>query len=274
MFLALRAIRPRAVLQAGEYQFIEAASPWRIFNRIVTGDIYYFDFTVPEGSNIWDIARLLETQGIMTEAEFLAAASDPALIRDLAPDAESLEGFLFPSTYRLSHATTAQELCQMMVEEFKKQWKKLAPEGRSAREVVTLASMVEEETGSPEERPLIAGVFTHRLRIGMALACDPTVVYAALLSGAYRGKLYSSDLKREHPYNTYLNPGLPPGPIANPGSAAIRAALYPAKTNYLFFVAKPEGGGHVFSATLAAHQQAVRNYRNALATQTLARKAR
>lgn len=273
-FLALRAVRPRAVLQAGEYQFIEPASVWRVFDRLEAGDIYYFSFTVPEGSNIWDIARLLEAQEIMTEADFLAAASDPGLVRDLAPEAQSLEGFLFPSTYRLSHSTTARDLCRMMVEQFRKQWKNLAGENRPPIEVVTLASLVEKETGSAEERGLIAGVFAHRLRIGMNLACDPTVIYAALLSGAYRGRIYQSDLDRKHPYNTYQRIGLPPGPIANPGAAALRAALKPAKTDYLFFVAKPEGRGHTFSATGAAHAEAVRNYRNAIAAQALERKAR
>jgi len=274
LFLALRAVRPRATLLAGEYQFVEEASAWRVFNRLAIGDIYYFDLTIPEGSNIWDIARLLESQGIIAESDFLAAASDPMLIRDIAPDAASLEGFLFPSTYRLSHSTTAQELCKMMVDQFRKQWKNLAgATDRSPNEVLTLASLVEKETGYPEERSLIAGVFAHRLRIGMALACDPTVIYAALLSGAYRGRIYVADLERQHPYNTYVRMGLPPGPIANPGIAAIKAALNPTKTDYLYFVAKAEGGGHTFSATNEAHAEAVRNYRNAIAAQALARKA-
>jgi len=116
LFLALRAVRPRATLLAGEYQFVEEASAWRVFNRLAIGDIYYFDLTIPEGSNIWDIARLLESQDIISESDFLAAASDPTLIKDIAPEAASLEGFLFPSTYRLSHSTTAQELCKMMVD--------------------------------------------------------------------------------------------------------------------------------------------------------------
>ena len=271
-FLALRAVRPRAVLQAGEYQFIEPASAWHIFNRLVRGDIYYFEVTIPEGSNIWDIARLLESQRIMRETDFLAAAADPRLVRDLDPDATSLEGYLFPSTYRLSHSITAVELCRMMVEQFRKQWKNLAGENRPPNEVVTLASLVEKETGYPEERSLIAGVFAHRLRIGMALACDPTVIYAAELSGAWRGRIYQTDLERKHPYNTYQRAGLPPGPIASPGAAAIKAALNPANTDNLYFVAKPEGGGHVFSATNEAHAEAVRNYRNAIAAQALARK--
>jgi UPF0755 protein len=204
-------------------------------------------------------------QGIMTEEAFLAAASDPAPIRDLAPEAESLEGYLFPSTYRISHSTTPRELCRMMVEEFRKQWQKLGNgSARSVHQTVTLASLVEEETGVPAERALVAGVFENRLKTGMRLACDPTVIYAARLAKKYRGAIYQSDLERDHPYNTYQRPGLPPGPIASPGSASLAAAVRPADTDFLFFVAKPEGGGHVFSATTAAHQRAVRRYRDGL----------
>ncbi|MEP6962352.1 MAG: endolytic transglycosylase MltG, partial [Acidobacteriota bacterium] len=164
LFLAARAIQPKATLQAGEYQFQKAASVWEIFDRIRRGDVYTFEFTIPEGSNIWDIARILESQGIMKEKDFLAAASDPTLIRDLVPDAESLEGYLFPATYRLSHKTTAQELCRMMVEKFKQQWHNLGGQ-TNPRDTVTLASMVEEETGVSSERSMVAGVFANRLRI-------------------------------------------------------------------------------------------------------------
>jgi UPF0755 protein len=276
LFLAMRALRPQATLQAGEYRFSEPASAADVFGRLERGDIFYFDITIPEGSNIWEIARILEEQGVMGEADFLAAAADPAPIRDLDPDAQSLEGYLFPSTYRLSHSTTARELVGMMVEEFRKQWRTLQekPDGAGARplrETVTLASLVEKETGSAEERALVAGVFANRLRIGMRLACDPTVIYAALLSGKYRGAIHQSDLDRDHPYNTYRRAGLPPGPIANPGAAALAAAAHPAQTEYLYFVARPGGGGHVFSKTGAAHQRAVRDYRNGLSGQKAAR---
>lgn len=263
-FVAARAMRPKTALQAGEYQFREPASVWQIYERLGRGDIYTFDFTIPEGSNIWDIARLLEMQGIMQEGDFLRAASDPALVRDIAPEAESLEGYLFPATYRLTHKTTARDLCRMMVEQFKKQWKSLGGEG-PPHAAVTLASLVEEETGVPAERALVAGVFTNRLQKGMNLACDPTVVYAALLLGKYRGTIYKSDLERKHPYNTYLYPGLPPGPIANPGAASIDAALHPATTDALYFVARADGPGHVFSSTAAAHLRAVQSYRAGIA---------
>lgn len=259
-FLTARALRFRTPLQAGEYQFQKPASVWEVYDRLGRGDIYTFDFTVPEGSNLWDIARLLELQGIMKEAEFLKAASDPSLVLDIAPEAESLEGYLFPATYRLTHKTTGRDLCRMMVEQFKKQWKALGAQ-TAPHPIVTLASLVEEETGVAAERSLVAGVFTNRLHRGMALGCDPTVVYAALLAGKYRGTIYRSDLERKHPYNTYLNTGLPPGPITNPGKASIEAALHPSETDALYFVARADGPGHVFSSTAAAHLRAVQSYR-------------
>lgn len=270
-FLLARGWRRDAVLQAGEYSFSEAASPWEVFDRLARGDIYYFDVTIPEGSNIWEIARLLELEGLYSESDFLTAASDPALILDLAPEADSLEGYLFPSTYRISHSTTVQELVQMMVEEFRRQWQRLNPDSadsaRSMHETLTLASLVEKETGVASERELVAGVFANRLEREIPLACDPTVIYAALLVDKWRGTIYRSDLDRDHPYNTYLHAGLPPGPIANPGAAAIAAALDPAKTDYLFFVAKPTGGGHVFTSNNADHNRAVQAYRQGLASQ-------
>ena len=167
-----------------------------------------------------------------------------------------------------------------MTTQFRRQWKKLlAGQGSSQKgaapadphRTVTLASMVEKETAVPEERPLIAGVFVNRLRLGMKLECDPTTIYAALLDRRYRGTIHRSDLENKNPYNTYRNPGLPPGPIANPGAAALAAALHPAQTDYLYFVAKPSGGGHQFSTTLAEHDNAVRAYRHG--TQSQAKKS-
>ena len=263
-FLLVRALRPTAKLQAGEYRFAKAAAVADVFGRIAKGDIYYFEFTVPEGSNMFDIARGLEEKGVMTASEFLEAASDPAPIRDLAPKAETLEGFLFPSTYRLSHGTTAPQLTKMMTDQFRKEWKLLASDERTdPQRTVTLASLVEKETGVAGERPLIASVFANRLAKGMRLECDPTTIYAALLDNRYRGTIHKSDLRSSNPYNTYQNAGLPPGPIANPGAASIRAALDPAETKFLYFVAKPSGGSHQFSATMIEHEKAVQAYRHA-----------
>lgn len=262
-FWLARVLNLRATLQAGEYRFTKPASVLEVFSRIARGDVYFFDVTIPEGSNMFDIARLLEAEGAMTAQDFLDAAADPAPIRDLDPHAPSLEGYLFPATYRLSHSTSAADLCRMMTAQFRREWKKLAAgETADPHRTVTLASMVEKETGLAKERPLVASVFANRLALGRTLDCDPTAIYAALLDHRYRGTIYRSDLNNHNPYNTYQNPGLPPGPIANPGIQAIAAALHPADTQYLYFVAKPSGGGHQFSSTLAAHEKAVRAYRH------------
>jgi UPF0755 protein len=263
-----RALHPTARLAAGEYKFQDAASASAVFSRIAHGDVYYFEFKVPEGSNIFDIARIAEASGAMPAQDFLKAAENPLPIRDLDPRAATLEGYLFPATYRLSRSTTAAELCQLMTAQFRRQWKKLLAgqsEGTPAdpHRTVTLASLVEKETSLAEERPLVAGVFTNRLKLGMRLECDPTTIYAALLDHRYRGAIHRTDLGSPNPYNTYQNLGLPPGPITNPGAEALTAALHPADTKYLYFVAKPSGGGHQFSTNLDEHNKAVRAYRHA-----------
>jgi UPF0755 protein len=255
-----RALRLSAKLTAGEYRFAGPSSVQTVFDRIARGDVFYIEFRVPEGSNMFDVARLVEAAGTMQAAEFVRAASDPALIRDIDPNAQTLEGYLFPATYRLQHYTKPEELCRMMIDQFRRQWKKLG--GDEPHSAVTLASMVEKETGIPEERPLVAGVFANRLMRGMNLDCDPTAIYAALLEDRYRGAIYQSDLDSANPYNTYRYPGLPPGPIANPGAEALSAALHPAVTNYLYFVAKRSGEGHWFSSTLMDHDKAVKAYRH------------
>lgn len=263
-FLAVRTLHPRATLQAGEYRFGSAQTPWQVFEKIRRGDVFYEDFTVPEGSNIFDIAGLLEQSDTVPADAFLKVAADPRTIRDLDPLAPDLEGYLFPSTYRVTHRTTAEQLCRMMTAEFRKHWTALAGEKRTAdiHKVVTLASLVEKETGVADERPLVAAVFTNRLRLDMPLQCDPTTVYAALLENRYQGVIHKSDLASVNPYNTYAHAGLPPGPIANPGLSSLTAALHPAEADYLYFVAKADGSGaHHFSATLSEHDQAVSAYR-------------
>lgn len=264
-FLLARALRPHARLQAGEYLFERPASVWEVFHRMVRGDVFYYELTVPEGSNIFDIAAALDRLGVIPGDEFLQAARDPSLIRDLAPEAPTLEGYLFPDTYRITRQMTAAQLCRQMTDRFRAAWAQLETTA-PLHETVTLASLIEKETAVPEERPLVASVFHNRLRRGMRLECDPTAIYAAVLEDRYRGALYRSDLERRHRYNTYQHAGLPPGPIANPGLASLRAALQPARTNYLYFVARADNsGGHIFSATLDAHQRAVRKYRRGLA---------
>jgi len=263
-FLATRALRPKAKLQAGEYRFDRPLTPLEVFSKISRGDVFYHEVRIPEGSTIFDVAAEVGKLGFIREEDFLKLAKDPSLVKDLAPRAQSLEGYLFPSTYRIARTTTARQLCRQMVEQFRKAWKTAGGENRKVHETVTLASLVEKETAVPEERRKVASVYANRLRQGIKLDCDPTVIYANILDGRYRGQtIYRSDLDNPHPFNTYRNPGLPPGPIANPGLEALKAALNPAETSYLFFVAKPDGsGGHVFSESISGHNVAVQAYRN------------
>jgi UPF0755 protein len=263
LLLAARGLRRGTNLQAGEYKFDKPASPFTILGRLARGDIYYMELLVPEGFNMYDIADAVGNLGTMRPETFLAAAKNPAMIRDLDPDAPSLEGYLFPNKYRVYRHTTAQQICRMMTGEFRERWKALETRA-NVHDTVTLAAMVEREARRPEERPIVASVFHNRLRIGMKLDCDPTTVYAALLENRYRGTIHRSDLANTSPWNTYQHSGLPPGPIANPGLSSIQAALAPAETPYLYFVAKADGsGGHNFSESLGEHYAAVAQYQRA-----------
>jgi len=264
-FLIARALRRGATLQAGEYRFTQPASAVEVFDRIVRGDIFYYELVVPEGKNIFDIAAAVERLGVFSAERFLEAARNPAPIRDLDPQALTLEGYLFPNTYRLSRTTTPDQLCRTMTGKFREVWRGLRSDA-SVHRTVTLASLVEKEGKLPSERPVIASVFARRLAIGMKLDCDPTTIYAALLAGNYRGAIHKSDLDSGGSYNTYQHAGLPPGPIANPGVASMAAVLHPAQTDFLYFVARADGsGGHNFSATLAAQQANIVKYRRATA---------
>ncbi len=263
-FLLASTVRGRAMLRAGEYRFAKPATPFEVFDRLARGDVFYYSLVVPEGRNIFDIAESAEKLGLFPAEQFLAAARDPSLIRDLAPQAPSLEGYLFPDTYHLPRRTTPERLCKVMTGRFREKWASLKTDADVHR-TVTLASLVEKESKLPEERALIAAVFLKRLKLGMKLDCDPTAIYAALLRGDYRGGIYKSDLASPHPYNTYRNPGLPPGAIANPGLASIKAVLEPADTEALFFVARPDGSGrHTFSGDMASHAAAIAKYRRGI----------
>ena len=262
-WLARLATRGRT-LQAGEYRFAAPASALEVVRRIARGDVFYYELVVPEGKNMFDIAAAVEQLGLFPASEFLAAARNPALIRDLDPAAPSLEGYLFPNTYRLNHSTTPERLCRMMTGKFREEWKSLHSR-RDVHQIVTLASLVEREGKLPEERPLIAAVFENRLRIGMKLDCDPTTIYAALIEGRYRGTIYRSDLASDQPYNTYRHAGLPPGPIANPGLESLQAVLAPAESVALYFVLRPgDSGAHEFSRNIAQHEAATAKYRRGL----------
>jgi UPF0755 protein len=263
-FYLARLVNRGRVLQAGEYCFDHPASALDVFHKIARGDVFYYELKVPEGKNMFDIGGAVEQLGVFHAAQFLAAARDPALIRDLDPQAPTLEGYLFPDTYHVSRHVTPQQLCRMMTDQFRAAWRGLGTDAEVHR-TVTLASLVEREGKLAEERPLIAAVFTNRLHLGMKLDCDPTTIYSALLLGLYRGTIYRSDLDRNHPYNTYAHAGLPPGPIANPGVASLTAALHPAVSEDLYFVLRPDNsGGHEFSTSIAAHNAATEKYRRGL----------
>lgn len=284
---------PKRTLQAGEYFFDHPMTGGDVFWKIAAGQIYEQPFTVREGQTMFDIARDLEAGKFMPAGDFLYAASDPSLIRDFAPEARTLEGFLFPATYELPRHPVATELTAQMVHKFKDEWKRIEtsdPNGQTAPNphtaakasndskeatpvnvetpvarlrAVTLASLVERETPKPEERPMVAAVFDNRVRKGMRLQCDPTVIYGLERMGKYKGSLTKEDLISDSPYNTYEHYGLPPGPIGNPGEASLRAALHPAETSFLYFVANTQGG-HFFSSTLEEHNRNVLKYHRLL----------
>lgn len=259
--------RKQRTLEAGEYYFDHPVDAFEVYDAIANGRVFVKEFVIPEGYTMFDIADLAASEGFLTRDEFLNAARDASPVRDIAPDAPTLEGFLFPATYEFPRHMTGKDMADAMVKKFRQEWLSLPSEntlpGRNLQSVVTLASLVERETPRPEERPHVAGVFENRLRIGQPLQCDPTVAYALTLAGAYSGKLSGGDLRFASPYNTYENKGLPPGPIANPGEAALRAALDPARTDDLYFVANTEGG-HFFSKTLQEHNKNVARYRRLL----------
>ena len=260
----------RHQLQAGEYFFDQPLDSRQVFWKIARGRIFVHVITVPEGWTMFDIADELNRQGACPREDFLTAAHNTAAIADIAPHAATLEGFLFPSTYQFTRHTSCAQIADMMVREFRTVWTQLdppapasAPDERTPEQIVTLASLVERETPRPEERPLVAGVFYNRLRIGDPLQCDPTVQYAFALLGQRDQNVTPADLRIESLYNTYTHRGLPPGPIANPGRASLEAALSPQRTDYLYFVANGEGG-HFFSRTLAEHNRNVARYRHLL----------
>lgn len=255
-------------LQAGEYRFAGPANLLEVYDRLRRGDVYFRTVTIPEGYNLFDIAQAMENAHLGSKEAFLAAArKDVNLIADLDPGAASLEGYLFPDTYRFQKMQTIDQMLAVMVKRFRQAAASIGLASDYHR-TVTLASLVEKETPLPEDRPLVASVFMNRLAKGMPLMTDPAVIYAAILDNRYRGAIYQSDLRAESAYNTYLHAGLPPGPICNPGIASLQAALHPAKTDYLYFVADAAGSGHSkFAKTLADHERNVSAYRKARGAQ-------
>ncbi|HYG98114.1 MAG TPA: endolytic transglycosylase MltG [Terriglobales bacterium] len=264
--------RPRS-LKAGEYRFDHAASALQVHERIAAGDIFKHTVVIPEGYNMFDIAAAIEAAGLGTRDEFLKVArASTALVSDIDPEAESLEGYLFPDTYQFTRTQTMADIAAMMVKRFRQEARAIGllkasnspePNRTNVRRIVTMASIVEKETAAPEERPTVAGVYYNRLARKMSLDADPSVIYAALLAGKYRGAIFRSDLNANSPYNTYRNPGLPPGPIGNPGRASLEAAMRPAQTDFLFFVSDADGH-HRFARTLDEHSRNVAAYRRAV----------
>ncbi len=264
-FDALRWLRPGRLV-AGTYRFEGGSKLDQVYRRLRHGDVYTVSVTIPEGASSFDIATRLERAGFGPAADFLTAArSQTSLISDLDPQAASLEGYLFPDTYHFGPKQTMAQIVAAMVKRFHAEAAQLGLR-QDVHDVVTMASLVERETAVASERPLVASVFQNRLARGMRLETDPAVIYGLELDGAWRGAIYASDLKRDTPYNTYLHQGLPPGPVANPGIKSLHAAMNPARTDYLYFVAagaNPQGQS-LFAATLKEHDRNVAGYRSAV----------
>ncbi len=254
-------------LKAGEYRFDHPMPAGEVVAKLARGDVYLRPVTFPEGLTVREMARIFEARGLGTADSFVEAARAGApLVSDIDPDARDLEGYLFPETYTLSRHAGATELVRMMVARFRQVFTPdlrdaAAARGLSPREAVTLASLVEKETAQPGERPVVAGVYLHRLRVRMALQCDPTVIYALEARGQYHGNLTRENMQVNSPYNTYRYPGLPPGPIASPSRSSLEAVAHAPSVDYLYFVSRNDGT-HVFSRTLDEHNRNVRRYQS------------
>jgi UPF0755 protein len=251
-------------LKAGEYRFAGPLTPREVVAMLARGQVHVHSITFPEGLTIREMARHFEQRGFGTARDFEAAAKDASLVKGWDPGAPDLEGYLFPETYALTRRTDAAALVRQMVTRFDRVFPASAraaatASGRSVREIVTLASLVEKETARDDERPLVAAVYRNRLKIGMGLQCDPTVIYALQKAGRYDGNLTRENMQIDSPYNTYKYAGLPPGPIASPGRASIEAALNPAAVEHLYFVSRNDGS-HVFSDSYEEHARRVRDF--------------
>jgi len=262
-FVLWHYLHHKGSLKAGEYVFDTAENVIAIHKRLVRGDIYVHTVVIPEGFTMFDIARAVQDAGLGSSEDFLRAAqSNVALIADLAPEAKTLEGYLFPSTYEFTRTENMQEMIAAMVKQFRQVAREIGLTAEVQR-TVTLASIIEKETAVAEERPLVASVYCNRLSKNIALQADPSVIYAELLQGAYGGALHHADLRFPSSYNTYTHAGLPPGPIGNPGKSSLKAALHPANTDYFYFVSNGNGH-HRFARSLEEHNRNVAAYRGAI----------
>jgi UPF0755 protein len=262
-FVLWHAFHRRPSLKAGEYLFDHGASAIEVHNRLARGDIYVHTVVIPEGFNMFEIAKAIQDAGLGPAQDFLkVATTDTTLISDLAPQATSLEGYLFPNTYEFTRTQSMRDLAAEMV----KQFRQVATEiglTQDVQRTITLASIIEKETAVAEERPQVASVYANRLASRIALQADPSVIYAELLKGTYGGALHHNDMQFDSAYNTYRHAGLPPGPIANPGKSSLQAAMHPAETKFYYFVS--DGNGHHrFSSTLEEHNRNVAALRRAV----------
>jgi UPF0755 protein len=251
-------------LQAGEYRFDQPISAREVIDKLARGDVFLRPITFPEGLTIPQMAQIYARDSGGSANDFAHAAQNAALVREIDPVARDLEGYLFPNTYSLPRSTTAAQLVERMVTAFRdvltpELVDRAAARGLSVRQLVTLASLVEKETAKADERPIVAAVYVNRLKIGMGMQCDPTVIYALERAGRYTGNLTRDDLRFDSPYNTYRYAGLPPGPIAAPGRASLEAAANPADVPYIYFVSRNDGS-HVFATTLDDHNRNVFEY--------------
>jgi UPF0755 protein len=253
-------------LKAGEYLFDHDANILDVHNRLARGDVYVHTVVIPEGFNMFDIANAIQNAGLGPAASFLkVATTDTALISDLAPQATSLEGYLFPNTYEFTRTQSMHDMAAEMVKEFRLRAAELGMTS-DVQKTVTLASIIEKETAVPDERPEVASVYANRLAAHIPLQADPSVIYAELLGGTYGGALHHNDMQFDSAYNTYRHSGLPPGPIANPGKSSLAAALHPAQTRHFYFVS--DGNGHHrFANSLEEHNRNVAALRRAIAQQ-------
>jgi UPF0755 protein len=264
-FLLWRRLHPGRSLKAGEYLFDKPASTLDVNSRLVRGDIYIRTVVVPEGFNMFEIAQAVQDAGLGPKEDFLkVATTDTNLIHDLSPDATTLEGYLFPNTYEFTRTQTATDMAAAMVKQFRLVANEIGLSS-NVNDTVIMASIVEKETAVPEERTMVASVYANRVRDRMPLQADPSVIYGEMVSGNYTGALHHNDIQSDSPYNTYRHSGLPPGPIANPGEAALEAAMHPATTDYLYFVADGSGR-HRFARNLEEHNRNVAAYRKAVQT--------
>ncbi len=262
-FVLWHRIHRKQSLKAGEYLFDKAANPLHIHDRLVRGDIYIHTVVIPEGYTMFDIAQAIEDAGLGSSQQFLQVArSEVGLISDLSPDAKSLEGYLFPNTYEFTRTQSMKDMAGAMVKQFRLVAEQIGLT-LDVQKTVNMASIIEKETAVPEERPVVASVYYNRLGRNIALQADPSVIYAELLDGSYGGALHHADMSFRSAYNTYTHPGLPPGPIGNPGRNSLQAAMHPAKTDYYYFVSDGDGH-HRFSRSLEEHNSNVARLRQAV----------